>query len=475
MPNTSLILWVRRDLRLSDNPMLAQAAASGRPVIPVFILDPETEAIGAAAKWRLGLGLAAFATALEGIGSKLIFRRGDALTVLRALIQETGAGAVHWARQYGPEAKARDSDVKSALRADGLEAVSHAGHLLFEPWTVETGQGSYYKVYSPFWRAVKNRDIAAPEPAPKHLNAPDAWPDSDTLAQWNLGHAMQRGADVVARHVCVGEAAAQARLAAFLDGPVEGYKEKRDFPAIEATSRLSENLTYGEIGPRMVWHGGMRAMLDGRAGAEHFLKELVWREFAYHLLHHTPHITTRNWREEWDEFGWRDDNEDAERWRRGMTGEPFVDAAMREMYVTGTMHNRARMIAASYLTKHLLTDWRVGLRWFAECLTDWDEAANAMGWQWAAGSGPDAALYFRVFNPETQAEKFDPKAAYRHRFIAELARTPGEDALGYFEAVPKAWGLSAKDKYPDRMIALAAGRERALAAYSARNSAADET
>jgi len=475
MTDAPLILWIRRDLRLVDNPMLAQAAASGRVVIPVFILDPETEALGAAAKWRLGLGLAAFSRALEGIGARLIFRRGAALPVLQGLIAETGAGAVHWGRLYDPEAKARDTGVKAALRAAGVDAVSHAGHLLFEPWTVETGQGGFYKVYSPFWRAVKDRDVAAPLAAPARLRGPQAWPASDALADWQLGRAMQRGADVVAAHVGVGEAVAQARLATFLDGPVEGYKIQRDLPYVEATSRLSENLTYGEIGPRSVWHGGMRALHEGRAGAEHFLKELVWREFAYHLLHHTPHITTRNWREEWEGFDWRSDNDDAERWRRGMTGEPFVDAAMREMYVTGTMHNRARMIAASYLTKHLLTDWRVGQRWFAECLTDWDPAANAMGWQWAAGSGPDAALYFRVFNPETQAEKFDPKATYRHRFIAELARVPGRDALSYFDAVPKVWGLSAQAAYPKRMIDLAKGRKRALAAYAARNSAVAET
>jgi deoxyribodipyrimidine photo-lyase len=213
----------------------------------------------------------------------------------------------------------------------------------------------------------------------------------------------------------------------------------------------------------------MRALHEGRAGAEHFLKELVWREFAYHLLHHSPHITTRNWREEWDGFAWRGDNEDAERWRRGMTGEPFVDAAMREMYVTGTMHNRARMIAGSYLTKHLLTDWRVGQRWFAECLTDWDPAANAMGWQWIAGSGPDASLYFRVFNPETQALKFDPRAAYRRRFIAELAPSPEEMALSYFDAVPRAWALAAGQAYPERLIGLAQGRRRALDAYAARD------
>ncbi len=475
MPESPLILWIRRDFRLSDNPMLSDAAKSGRPVVPVFILDPETEALGAAPKWRLGLGLEQFSKALEALGSRLIFRRGPALSVLRGLVKETGAGAVHWGRLYDPEAIARDSSVKAALRAGGIEAVSHSGHLLFEPMAVQTGQGSYYKVYSPFWRAVKDLHVAAPLPAPKCLTAPEAWPASDVLADWTLGHAMRRGADVVQAHVGVGEAVAQARLSQFLDGPVERYKEARDFPAQEATSRLSENLTYGEIGPRMVWHAGMRALHEGRAGAEHFLKELVWREFAYHLIYHTPHITTRNWREEWDGFAWRDDNEDAERWRRGMTGEPFVDAAMREMYVTGTMHNRARMIAASYLTKHLLTDWRVGQRWFAECLTDWDPAANAMGWQWAAGSGPDAALFFRVFNPETQAEKFDPKGAYRARFIAERSRDPGPEALSYFDAVPRAWGLSPKAPYPERMIDLAAGRKRALDAYAARNSEADAT
>jgi deoxyribodipyrimidine photo-lyase len=468
MTDSPLIVWIRRDLRLGDNPMLAQAVASGRPVVPVFVLDAETEALGAAAKWRLGLGVAAFARALEGIGSKLILRRGAALQVLQGLAAEVGAGAVHWSRLYDPESKARDTTVKAGLRAAGLEAVSHAGHVLFEPWTVATGQGGFYKVYSPFWRAVKNLDVAAPLPAPGGMRAPQVWPVSDVLDDWQLGRAMQRGAAVVARHVGVGEAVAEARLAAFLDGPVDSYKERRDFPAEDATSRLSENLTYGEIGVRAVWHAGMRALHEGRPGAEHFLKELVWREFAYHLLHHSPHITTRNWREEWDGFAWRSDNEDAERWRRGMTGEPFVDAAMREMYVTGTMHNRARMIAGSYLTKHLLTDWRVGQQWFAECLTDWDPAANAMGWQWVAGSGPDASLYFRVFNPETQALKFDPRAAYRRRFIAELAPSPEELALSYFDAVPRAWGMDAGQAYPERLIGLAQGRQRALEAYAAR-------
>jgi deoxyribodipyrimidine photo-lyase len=278
---------------------------------------------------------------------------------------------------------------------------------------------------------------------------------------------MNRGAAVVAGHQAVGEAAARAKLAAFLEGPVETYAERRDFPGLAGTSRLSENLTYGEIGIREVWHAGLRARDEGRVGAESFLRELAWREFSYHLMHHTPHITSGNWKPDWDGFPWRGDNPEAERWRRGMTGEPFVDAAMREMYVTGTMHNRARMIAGSYLTKHLLTHWRVGQDWFANCLTDWDPAANAMGWQWVAGSGPDAAPFFRIFNPVGQAEKFDADGRYRHRFVAELSQEPGADALGFFDAVPRSWGLSPGQAYPAPVVDLAGGRARALAAYGA--------
>jgi deoxyribodipyrimidine photo-lyase len=342
-----LILWFRRDLRLDDHPMLAAAAASGRPLIPVFILDPETQGQGAAALWRLGLAVASFAGTLERIGSRLILRRGPALEVLDALIAETGAGAVHWTRAYDPLSRARDTAVKAALRARGVQAQSHPGPLLHEPWTVETGEGGHFRVYTPFWRAVRDRAVPLPAKAPQHLAAPAAWPASDRLEDWHLDAAMNRGAAVVAPHQAVGEAAARARLDRFLAGPIDLYRTARDFPGGENTSRLSENLTYGEIGPRSIWHAGWHAMEQGRAGAEHFLKELVWREFAWHLMHHTPHITHANWRDDWDSFPWRGDNPDAERWRRGMTGEPFVDAAMREMYVTGTMHNRARMIAAS--------------------------------------------------------------------------------------------------------------------------------
>jgi deoxyribodipyrimidine photo-lyase len=469
MSDRPLILWFRRDLRLGDQPMLAAAVALGRPVVPVFILDPETAALGAAPKWRLGLAVEAFAKALEQLGLRLVLRKGPALEVLRGLVAETGATGVWWSRLYDPLSVARDSGVKAALKAAGPEARSFAGHLLHEPWEIETGQGGFYRVFTPFWKAMRGVPVAAPEAEPARVRGVEAWPASDRLEDWRLGAAMHRGAGVVARYQAVGEPAAREKLQAFLAGPVDRYAEMRDVPGVAGTSRLSENLTYGEIGIREVWHAGLRARDEGRAGAESFLRELAWREFSYHLMHHTPQIMRGNWKPEWDSFPWRGDSAAAERWRRGMTGEPFVDAAMREMYVTGTMHNRARMIAGSYLTKHLLTHWKLGLDWFADCLTDWDPAANAMGWQWVAGSGPDSAPFFRIFNPAGQAEKFDADAPYRRRFIAELSRDPGPDALAYFDAVPRSWGLAAGQPYPAPVVDLAEGRAVALAAYGARN------
>lgn len=463
-----ILLWFRRDFRLSDHPMLAAAAASGRELIPVFVNDEVAQALGAAPKWRLGEALGAFAARLERVGSRLVLRRGPALTTLAALVAETGAGAVWWSRAYDPDAKARDTEVKAALKAEGVDARSFAGHLIHEPWEVQTGHGGAYSVYSPYWRAVKDREVAAPAPAPRALRGPEVWPASDRLGDWQMGRAMRQGAAIVAKSAGIGEAAAVERLATFLRDRVGDYAARRDFPAEAATSGLSENLTWGEIGPRTVWHGARRAFAEGARGAEQFLKELVWREFAWHLFHHFPDMARRNWREEWDGFPWRRDNDDAERWRRGITGEPFVDAAMREMYVTGRMHNRARMIAASYLTKHLMTDWRVGLAWFEECLTDWDPAANAMGWQWVAGSGPDAAPYFRVFNPATQAERFDSGGNYRRSFVAEGQQNPPATALDYFAACPEHWGLSPDRPYPKPLIGLAEGRARALRAYEAR-------
>ena len=462
---TPIILWLRRDLRLSDHPALSLACQTGQPVIPVFIHDEEVDALGAAPKWRLGLALAHHAAGLSQAGSRLILRRGRALDVLRALVAETGARRVVWSRGYAPGQIARDTRVKSALKADGLEAQSVPGHLLFEPWDVATKDGGFYKVYTPMWRAVRDRDVAQPLAAPSRVLAPERWPESDRLDDWHMGRAMDRGADVVAQHIHVGEGAASARLDAFLGHRVAHYKSERDRLDIDACSGLSENLTYGEISPRTIWHAGWRALQDGTAQAEDFLKELVWREFAYHLIYHTPRLEAENWRPDWDGFPWQGEGDAVQAWRQGRTGIEVVDAAMRELYVTGRMHNRARMLVASFLTKHLLVDWRLGRDWFAECLVDWDPASNAMGWQWVAGSGPDAAPYFRIFNPDTQAQKFDPKAAYRKTWLSEASRTPPATALEFYKACPRAWNLSPADTRPLPIMDLKTGRERALAAY----------
>ncbi|MCA0043756.1 cryptochrome/photolyase family protein [Celeribacter litoreus] len=459
------IWWIRRDFRLSDNPALVKASECG-DVIPVFIRDSSVDDLGAAPKWRMGLGLEHLAERIEALGGRIVFRSGDAREVLKELVEETGAEHVFWNRLYDKDAIERDTNVKSALKDAGVEAQSCNSHLLFEPWTVETKQGGYYKVYSPFWRAVKDTGVSTPLKKPD-LSWPDAWPESETLSDWSLDMAMRRGAEVVREHCHIGEEAASGRLSAFIQHHADDYKARRDFPSEPVCSGLSENLTYGEISPRVIWHAGYRAMEEGAKGAEHFLKELVWREFAYHLLYHEPDLPTENHREGWDAFPWseNEDRSDVVAWKQGRTGVKFVDAAMREMYVTGTMHNRARMIVASYLTKHLLTHWRVGLAWFEDCLIDWDPASNAMGWQWVAGCGPDAAPYFRIFNPDGQAEKFDEDGTYLRRWIAEGEVKPTKTALSYFDAVPKSWALSPDDAYPKPVMGLKEGRERALAAY----------
>ena len=466
---TPILYWVRRDFRLSDNAALMAAVERGAPVIPVFICDAQLVAQGAAATFRLDAGLRVFASALEALGSRLILRRGAALDVLRDLVAQTGAQAVFWNRLYDPVSKARDTDVKAGLKADDVDARSFTGHLMFEPWTVETKTGGFYKVFTPMWKTVRSWDVAAPLAAPTSLNAPQDWPRSEDLEAWRLGAGMRRGAQVMAAHMCVGEDAAHARLADFIDRRVQYYDTARDVPSIKGTSGLSENLTYGEISPATCWHAGWAAIHAGKPDAETFCKELVWREFAYHLAHHTPRIVDQNWKDGWDAFPWNtEDTPEVVAWKQGRTGVPFVDAAMREMYVTGIMHNRGRMIVASYLTKHLMTHWKVGMAWFDECLIDWDPASNAMGWQWAAGSGPDASPYFRIFNPETQLAKFDPKGGYAKAWIAEGQRSPPDTALSYFEAIPRSWNLSPNDIYPQPVVGLAEGRTRALEAYQNR-------
>ena len=472
MPDTApTLVWFRRDLRLSDHAALDAAARRGGPVIPVFIRDRAVDVLGTAPQWRLGLGVGHHAEALSDKGSRLILRSGAALPELRRLIEETGARAVYWMRAYDPLSVERDSAVKSALKDDGIEVESFPGHVLFEPWTVETKTGGYYKVYTPFWRAVKDREVPEPIPAPSRLPAPQSWPESETLDDWQLGQGMDRGAEIVRPFVRLGESAAQSRLGAFVGSKLDHYTELRDLPGEDGTSCLSENLSLGEITPAQFWHAARRAAEGGSEAAVKFQQEVVWRDFAYHLMWHTPQLLEDNWRPEWDAFPWNEDERRKEviAWKQGRTGIPFVDAGMREMYVTGRMHNRARMVVASYLTKHLMCHWRIGQKWFEDCLIDWDPASNAMGWQWSAGSGPDATPYFRVFNPVTQLDRFDKNRAYTERWIAEGKSNPSEDALSYFKAIPRSWTIAPDDAYPDPVVDASEGRKRALEAYENRD------
>ncbi len=459
------VMWFKRDLRLSDNAALTAAAKRG-PVVPVFIYDEVFATLGAAAKLRLEMSLVQLRDQLEIKGLQLILRRGDALAQLQSIVSETGADAVFWSRAYDPASVARDKNIKAQLIDQDITATSFTGALLFEPWSVETGQGGPYRVYTPFWKAVRGRDVA-PLTAPPELRPVAQEPESDQLADWKLSHDMAQGGPIVAAHVKAGEIAARDRLAEFIKTSIHAYKAQRDFLGEAATSELSDALTFGEISPKQCWHTAQRALQDGASGAEHYLKELVWREFAWHLLWHYPDLDHRNWRPEWESFHWIEDENDPKfvAWCRGQTGEPVVDAAMRELYVTGKMHNRARMIAASYLTKHLRMHWRLGLKWFADCLVDWDPASNAMGWQWVAGSGPDASPYFRVFNPATQAEKFDADGRYQDRWIAEKSLDSCADSKSFYDAMPKSWGLKSNQPYPSKIVDLKQGRLAALAAY----------
>jgi deoxyribodipyrimidine photo-lyase len=459
------ILWFRRDLRLCDHAALTAAARNG-PVIPIFIKDRLVDKLGAAPKLRLKMGLQSLSRSLQTMQNRLIFREGDALEAIQSLLQETGAGAVYWSRLYDLGSVRRDKKIKSELTKQGVQAKSFGGHLLFEPRSITTKAGGFYKVYTPFWNNVRDLDVEAPLPAPPKLVPPAAWPRSDALENWQLDKPMNRGAAIVGSFITAGETAAQERLAKFLQSKIANYGKLRDRPDMEATSGLSEYLALGEISPHQCWHPVLQELQKGDVGAELFAKELVWREFAYHLLYHTPQIADENWKSGWDSFPWnKETTAEVIAWQQGRTGIPFVDAAMRELYVSGRMHNRARMIVASYLTKHLLSHWKIGLKWFEDCLIDWDPASNAMGWQWVAGSGPDAAPYFRIYNPVTQLAKFDPSRVYVDRWIAEGKQNPHPDALKFFEAILKSWPISPSDPYPAPAISVEEGRRRALATY----------
>ncbi|MGA0600544.1 cryptochrome/photolyase family protein [Caulobacter sp. KR2-114] len=469
------IVWFRQDLRLTDNPALAAAHATGRPVVPLYVLDetPGLRAMGAASRWWLDKSLAALAEDLKRLGSRLVLRRGEAQTVLRRLARETGAEAVFWNRVYDGAGVARDTAVKAALRDDGLACESFNAGLLNEPWQVKTGAGGPFKVFTPYWRAARAMiDQPEPSPRPRRLATPDDWPPTRRLASWRL-HPRKPDWSGGFGDWTPGEAGARRRLDAFLDGPARDYAEGRDFPARAAISRLSAHLHFGEIGPRQVWVAVQAAVARDALSedqAEAFLRELGWREFNHHLLFHNPRIETENFAGGFDGFPWRQDAEALEAWRRGQTGYPIVDAGLRELWTTGWMHNRVRMIVASFLVKHLLIDWREGEAWFWDTLVDADLANNVCNWQWVAGSGADAAPFFRIFNPILQGERFDADGAYVRRWVPELAKLPAKLIHQPWTADPallRAAGVALGQTYPKPIVGHARARERALQAYQA--------
>ncbi|WP_137125485.1 deoxyribodipyrimidine photo-lyase [Roseomonas sp. HF4] len=464
------ILWFRQDLRLADNPALA--ALEGRPLLPVYFLEEGPEAPGGAARWWLHHSLAALGRALAARGAPLLLLRGDARQVLPALAAEIGAEEVHAGRRTEPLARRRDAETHAALQDAGVRLVLHRTALLHEPHLVRTGGGKPYSVYTPFARAV----FGLLEELPPPLPAPDRLVPASGARQ-GLGldslHLLPRppepnwAADFPA-HWTPGEEGAAARLDAFLEQGLAGYADRRNDPAAErGTSGLSPHLHLGEVSPRQVWHA---AKAKGGRGLETFLKELLWREFSHHLLWHRPEMPEAPLRPEFAAFPWRPDAALLRAWQRGRTGYPIVDAGMRQLWRIGWMHNRVRMIAASFLVKHLLQPWQDGEAWFRDTLVDADIAANSASWQWVAGCGADAAPYFRIFNPVLQGEKFDAAGAYVRRWCPELARLPDRWIHRPHEApemVLRGAGVTLGRNYPAPVMGLSEGRAAALAAFAA--------
>lgn len=473
--NPPILVWFRQDLRLADNPALQAAAAQG-PVLPVFIWAPSEDqewAPGAASRWWTHQSLSAFDEAIRRRGANLIVRRGETLATLRALCRETGARQVVWNRRYEPASTERDAAIKTALRAEGIRAESFNGNLLHEPWTIQNQSGRPFQVFTAFWRrCLGASDPAHPLPAPERLVAPPVRLESLPLEALELEPRIDWTAGI-RRAWTPGESGAKQSLDVFLNRAFAGYPEDRNRPDHAGTSRLSPHLHFGEISPRQVWHAlrdhaEKLGLPPGQWRRSSFLAELGWREFAHHLLYHFPHTPTEPLREEFAAFPWRENPVALEAWQRGRTGFPLVDAGMRELWTTGWMHNRVRMVVASFLVKDLLIPWPAGARWFWDTLVDADLASNTLGWQWTAGCGADAAPYFRVFNPMSQGEKFDPEGDYVRRWVPELARLPARWIHRPHEApsaVLDQAGIELGRDYPAPIVNHSIAREVALEAY----------
>ena len=463
------VVWFRNDLRLHDHAALTAAVASGRPIVACFVLDMSATAPGAATRWWLHTSLAALARQVAALGGRLVLRRGSAAREVAAVAAECGAAEVHCSKSYEPDGRAAEAALRELLAVRGARLVVHAGELLFDPTQLRNQAGDPFKVFTPFWNAcLRMPEIGAPLPQPARLAFAAPRVASEALDSWQLQPKAPDWAGGLRVAWRPGEAAAREQLAAFAGTPLESYRHERDRPDRSGSSRLSPYLHFGEVSVRTVWQA-VRAAPTGE-GAAAFARELGWREFARHLLWHWPAFATEPFRAEFRRFPWREDAEALARWQLGATGYPLVDAGMRELWQTGWMHNRVRMVAASFLVKHLLVPWQRGAEWFWDTLVDADLANNSAGWQWVAGSGADAAPYFRIFNPLLQAQKFDPDGAYVRRYVPELAALPTQFIHAPRTAPPlvlQAAGVELGGNYPVPMVEHAQARARALAAYAA--------
>lgn len=467
------IVWLRRDLRLADHPAIRFAADRDGPVIPLFIWDADElkESVpGAASRWWLHHSLTALKASLHAKGNRLTIRRGMALEVLQEVVDETGADAVVWSRIYSPDVIERDRRVKESLQQEGLEVHSFNASLLNEPWEIESKSGDPYQVFTPYWKACtadfEPRDLYA---EPRSLTGLDDWPDSLSVDDLELLPTIDWDKQFYERWT-PGESGAQKRLKEFVEGPIVDYSELRNRPDVSGTSSLSPHLHFGEISPQQIWDAVVKEHGRKDAGPRVFLSEIGWREFAHHVLYHFPRTVRHPLRKQFESFPWGTDRDGLRAWQRGKTGYPIVDAGMRELWATGWMHNRVRMIVGSFLTKDLLISWQEGSDWFWDTLVDADLANNTLGWQWVSGCGADAAPYFRVFNPVTQSEKFDPDGVYLRKWVPELANLPNKWIHKPWEAPRQALdeaGIELGEDYPRPIVDHGEARNAALDAYEA--------
>lgn len=464
---SNALVWFRQDLRLTDNPAFVEACRNHETVIPIYIFDEENSVLGEAQAWWLHHSLQALKDSLTTqLGLTLILRKGNPLDIILDLVKTGEVEAIYWNRCYEPKSIERDKQIKATLQVSGVGVFSFNGSLFNEPWTICNKSGDFFKVFTPYWKTCRQRLTAHPKQFISHkLNAVDL--ESDEIDEWGLLPHLD-WASQFPNYWTPGEQGAQQRLSEFITQHLQGYKINRDIPERSATSHLSPHLHFGEISPWTILRAIEYAKLDPNcdlAGAEHFLSELGWREFSYYLLYHVPSLPYENFKREFDNFPWHNDESLLKQWQKGMTGYPIVDAGMRELWATGYMHNRVRMIVASFLTKGLFIDWRLGADWFLDTLVDADLANNSASWQWVAGCGADAAPYFRIFNPVLQSQKFDPNGVYIRRWVPELARLNNVEIHAPWES-KNAASIYRTINYPKPIINHSESRSKALSYYS---------